>query len=74
MQLYRFNCRVCKETMNHKLVIVTEDLPPNTHTMECTGCGSLSIRLVHIPSTEQSTPVQLGELRDGQIDWDGIER
>ena len=71
---YRFNCRVCKEIREHRIVKISDDLPPNTHAVECLGCGSLSIRLIHIPSTSLSTSVQSGSLRDGAIDWDGIER
>ena len=38
-----FNCRVCKEVKPHKVVIVANDLPPDTHVMECLGCGVLGV-------------------------------
>lgn len=38
-----FNCRVCKAVMPHTVVVVNDNLPPDTHVMECGGCGVLGV-------------------------------
>jgi hypothetical protein len=42
------NCRVCKKTQDHKVVTVTDTLPPNVHVLECMGCGVLGVAQVQI--------------------------
>jgi|694.fasta_scaffold154738_7 MinD superfamily P-loop ATPase len=36
-------CRVCKAKTDHKIVVVTENLPDYVHVMECNGCGVLGV-------------------------------
>jgi len=36
-------CRVCKSKKDHKIVEVTDNLPPDIHVMECLGCGVLGV-------------------------------
>jgi len=43
------NCRVCKKIRNHKIVTVTDTLPPNVHVLECMGCGVLGVMSIHMP-------------------------
>ena len=43
------NCRVCKTTQSHKIVIVTDKLPPDVHVLECMGCGVLGVMSIHMP-------------------------
>lgn len=37
------NCRICKKTTPHTIVNVANDLPPDTHVLECQGCGVLGV-------------------------------
>ena len=41
-----FDCRVCKQNINHKIVTVVDTLPANVHVLECLGCGVLGVRQV----------------------------
>lgn len=41
-------CRVCKEIQKHKVVTITDNLPPDVHVLECLGCGVLSVAQVQI--------------------------
>ena len=43
------NCRVCKKIQNHKIVTVTDNLPPDVHVLECMGCGVLGVMSIHMP-------------------------
>lgn len=36
-------CRICKIKTAHRIVQVANDLPPDTHVMECGGCGVLGV-------------------------------
>jgi len=38
-----FNCRICKTVMPHTVVIVSDNLPPDTQVLECNGCGVLGV-------------------------------
>ena len=42
-----FNCRVCKAVKPHVIVIVNDNLPADTHVMECQGCGVLGVMRWH---------------------------
>lgn len=37
------NCRVCKTKQKHKIVKITDNLPPDVHVLECMGCGVLGV-------------------------------
>jgi hypothetical protein len=39
-------CRICKKMTNHKIVTVTDNLPPNVHVIECVACGVMGVELV----------------------------
>lgn len=42
------NCRVCKKIQKHKVVTITDNLPPNVHVLECMGCGVLGVLQVQV--------------------------
>ena len=46
MDSLRHNCRICKAVMNHKIVRVVDNLPPNLAVLECLGCGVLGIHFL----------------------------
>ena len=41
-----FDCRVCKKNTAHKVVNVTDKMPPNVHVLECISCGVLGVQSV----------------------------
>ena len=41
--MHLVECRVCKAKTDHKIVQVTDNLPPDTHVLECLGCGVLGV-------------------------------
>jgi hypothetical protein len=43
LEIIRLDCRVEKKSTDHKIVIVTDQLPPNVHCVECLSCGVLGI-------------------------------
>jgi hypothetical protein len=45
LEFIRLDCRVEKKSTDHKIVKVTETLPPNVHCVECMSCGVLGIQL-----------------------------
>jgi hypothetical protein len=46
MELIRFECRKCKKLTNQIDRIVSDNLPPNVKTLQCTLCGCMSVCLV----------------------------
>lgn len=46
MDLIRFECRRCKKLTNQIDRIVSDNLPPNVKTLQCTLCGCMSVCLV----------------------------
>ena len=44
----KLDCRVEKKSTEHKIVTVTDNLPPNVHCVECMSCGVLSISLFQV--------------------------
>jgi hypothetical protein len=41
-----YSCRICKKDTNQKIVVVTDNLPPNVHVIECLSCGVMGVALV----------------------------
>jgi len=46
MLMHVLLCRICKVQINHQVVTVHYNLPPNVAVVECTGCGVLSVKQV----------------------------
>jgi hypothetical protein len=47
MELIKFTCRVCKESVMAKVILdFTELLPPGLKCVECLGCGTLGVELI----------------------------
>ena len=42
----KFECRKCKRKTNQIERIVTDNLPPNVKTLQCTVCGAMGICLL----------------------------
>lgn len=42
----KFECRMCKKSTEQIERIVTDNLPENVKTLQCTKCGSMSICLI----------------------------
>jgi hypothetical protein len=45
LEIIKLDCRVEKKSTDHKIVKVTDTLPPNVHCVECMSCGVLGIQL-----------------------------
>jgi hypothetical protein len=45
LEVIKLDCRVEKKSTDHKIVHVTDNLPPNVHCVECMSCGVLGISL-----------------------------
>ena len=43
---FTYKCRKCDKTTRHLERIVTDTLPPNVKTLECTVCGAMSVCLM----------------------------
>lgn len=59
---YVMECRICKKKTRHIIRVVTDQMPPDTHVVECQGCGvngialiKLSTEVMHIPGDNSST-------------------
>ena len=48
--LLKHRCRICKAVMEHMIVKVTDNLPPNVEVLECMGCGVLGVELLQVSS------------------------
>jgi hypothetical protein len=55
-------CRVCKKTQKHKIVTITDNLPPDVHVLECMGCGVLGVMRIDVEPEPEPDPNQL-------MDW-----
>jgi hypothetical protein len=56
------NCRVCKKTQKHKIVVITDTLPPDVHVLECMGCGVLGVSKLQVEPEDEPDPNKL-------MDW-----
>ena len=43
LEIIRLDCRAEKKSTDHKIVKVTDNLPPFVHCVECLSCGTLGI-------------------------------
>ena len=48
MALLKHRCRICKAVMEHMIVKVTDNMPPNVEVLECMGCGVLGVELLQV--------------------------
>ena len=48
MASLKHRCRICKAVMEHMIVKVTDNLPPNVEVLECMGCGVLGVELLQV--------------------------
>ena len=46
MNTYKYNCRMCKKVTEQIERIITENLPPNIKTLQCTKCGLIGVCLM----------------------------
>ena len=46
MDSIRFECRSCKKITEQIERIVTDNLPPNVKTLQCTKCGVMGVCLM----------------------------
>jgi hypothetical protein len=52
MLMHVLPCRICKVQINHQVVTVHDNLPPNVAVLECTGCGCLGIARIEEKTDE----------------------
>lgn len=52
LETIKLDCRVEKKATMHKIVKVTDNLPPNVHCVECTSCGVLGIQLFQVQDAD----------------------
>jgi predicted SprT family Zn-dependent metalloprotease len=50
METWKYECRTCKQETVQIERIVTDLLPPNVKTLECTVCGNLGVTLIFNPN------------------------
>ena len=48
LEIIRLDCRVEKKSTDHKIVQVTDNLPPYVHCVECMSCGVLGIQMFQV--------------------------
>jgi len=41
-------CRLCKKITRQIIRVVTDNLPPNVHVLECTVCSVMGVALVEV--------------------------
>lgn len=42
---FKYHCRAEKKLTDHVIVIVTQNLPPYMHTVQCQSCGHVGMGL-----------------------------
>jgi hypothetical protein len=52
LETIRLDCRVEKKSTEHKIVKVTDNLPPFVHCVECLSCGTLGISTFQLDDEE----------------------
>ena len=52
LETIRLDCRVEKKSTDHKIVKVTDNLPPFVHCVECLSCGTLGISTFQLDDEE----------------------
>lgn len=43
MEQLRFKCRVCKKETTQLVRIITDNLPPNVKTIQCSICSTMTV-------------------------------
>lgn len=56
MAIASINCRVCKKTQKHRIVKITDNLPPDVHVLECMGCGVLGVSRAEVEPEPEPEP------------------
>ena len=46
METIKYECRKCKKVTDQIERIITDNLPPNVKTLQCTKCGCMSVCLM----------------------------
>lgn len=46
MEQLRYNCRLCKKDTLQLVRIVTDNLPPNVKTIQCSVCSVMTVALI----------------------------
>ena len=46
METIKYECRKCKKVTDQIERIITDNLPPNVKTLQCTKCGVMGVCLV----------------------------
>jgi CRISPR/Cas system-associated exonuclease Cas4 (RecB family) len=46
MTTYKYECRKCKKVTEQIERIITDNLPPNVKTLQCTKCGVMGVCLM----------------------------
>jgi len=46
MEQLRFNCRVCNKETKQLIRIITDNLPPNVKTIQCSICSTMTVALI----------------------------
>lgn len=52
LETIRLDCRVEKKSTDHKIVKVTDNLPPYVHCVECLSCGVLGISMFQVENAD----------------------
>jgi hypothetical protein len=52
LEIIKLDCRVEKKSTDHKIVKVTDNLPPYVHCVECLSCGVLGISMFQVQNAD----------------------
>ena len=52
MATYKTKCRLCGKMTDHIERVVTDNLPPNVKTLQCTKCGVMGVCLMEASDAE----------------------
>lgn len=54
----KYHCRIEKKIKDHKIVKVTDEMPPYTEVLECLSCGVLGVAILD-KETAYESDIQL---------------
>lgn len=46
METLNYECRLCKKITKQVERVITDNLPPNVKTLQCTACGVMGVALI----------------------------
>jgi len=46
MEQLRFKCRMCKKETMQLIRIITDNLPPNVKTIQCSVCSVMTVAMI----------------------------